>query len=177
VIPGVGNLNAFALGKYEVSVEEFQQYCQVTRVCEVPFDSNLSVPITRITLQMAQEYIVWLSKESGKTYRLPTLEEWTLAARAKGRGLDSNRNCYLDSRGLQKGGALISAGIGQQNGWGLVNYVGNAREWVTAGGGQIYVVGGSYKTDMDQCDLNWKRSSDGQADVETGFRVLRELSK
>lgn len=177
VIPARGNIKSFALGKYEVSVAEFNTFCQTARVCDPLSVDNTSLPATDISYQMVQEYLAWLSKETGNKYRLPSVEEWTLAAVAKGRGLDSNRNCFLDSRGLQKGGALISAEIGQQNGWGLINYVGNAQEFATAGGGKLMVLGGSYKTDMGACDIDLKSTSKGNADPETGFRILRELTK
>ncbi len=176
VIPGRGNTKPFAIGKYEVSIDEYNQYCISSRACDLVAAPIPSLPITGISAVSVRGYLDWLSTQSGKSYRLPNIEEWTIAAMAKNQGLDSNRNCYLDSRGLQKGGALISTTIGQQNGWGLVNHVGNAREWAT-NGGKLYVVGGSYKTDMDQCDLKWKRESNGLADDETGFRVLRELDK
>lgn len=177
VIPGRGNIKPFAMGKFEVSIDEFNQFCISTRACDINPASIPSLPVTNVSLPLVQDYIKWLSKESGKHYRLPTVDEWYLAALAKNQGLDSNRNCFLDSRGLQKGGALISTSIGQQNGWGLVNYVGNASEMATAGPAELRVLGGSYKTDMDECDLNWKRNSDGKGDAETGFRVVRELSK
>lgn len=175
VIPPLkGSGKAFAIGKYEVSIEEFNQYCQATRNCDMLTGGNTSLPKTDVALETVRNYTQWLSQQTGRVYRLPTLEEWSHASIAKGRGLDPNRNCFLDSRGLQKGGALISVAIGQQNGWGVVNYVGNALEWVTSGN-RLFAVGGSYRTDMQECDVNWRRASTGKADTEIGFRVAREL--
>jgi serine/threonine protein kinase len=174
VIPGSGNIPTFAIGRYEVRVGEINQFCIASKRCE-PMAGSLSMPATGISLQLAQAYLQWLSGESGRTYRLPTLAEWQLAARANGRGLDPNRNCRLNSRGIQKGGSLLSAEIGQQNSWGLVNHVGNAREWVQGPQG-LLAVGGSYATEMEDCTIEWQQSSSGSPEPETGFRVVRELS-
>ena len=42
-------------------------------------------------------------------------------------------------------------------------------------GGTYSVVGGSFDTDMDECNFNKSSSHDGRADPFTGFRVLREI--
>jgi serine/threonine protein kinase len=173
VIPGSGGIAPFAIGRYEVRVGEINQYCDASKACKA-LPGSAAMPATGLSAQLVQAYLRWLSEASGKTYRLPTLAEWQLAARANGRSLDANRNCRLNSRGIQKGGSLLNAQIGQQNGWGLVNYVGNAREWVQGSGG-LLVVGGSYATEMEECIIEWQQPSDGNPDSETGFRVVREL--
>lgn len=174
VIPAKSGLPAFAIGRYEVTVGEFNEFCRATKACD-PMSSSAALPVTGIAAQKVQEYLRWLSTESGKTYRLPTLAEWRVAAEATSRGLDANRNCQLNARGIQKGGTLLNADIGQQNNWGLVNYVGNAQEWVQGPGAQLLAVGGSYATEMEDCTLATQRASNGNPDAETGFRVLREL--
>lgn len=177
VIPAKGSVDAFAMGKFEVTVSDINQYCSASNICDPIGAANSSLPATGISAEFAQHYLQWLSKESGRTYRLPTHVEWTHAARAKGRGLDANRNCKLNSRGIQKGGAPVNATIGQQNGWGLVNYIGNVKEWVQGRGTQLLAVGGSYATQMEECTLDSQEPSDGRGDNDLGFRVLRELTK
>ncbi len=174
VIPASGNIKAFAIGRYEVSVAEFNQYCLASGSCKSLPERNTGLPATNIPYSQVQGYFRWLSEQSGKVYRLPTKDEWTHAASARGSSLDSNRNCTLNVRGIQKGGTLVQSNIGQQNGWGVVNYVGNAREWVTDGG-DLLAMGGSFDTDMEDCTPENASASGGEADEETGFRVLREL--
>ena len=176
VIPAKGSVAAFALGRYEIMVSEINDFCSASKTCDPIGAANSTLPATGISMDMVNSYLQWLNKESGRRYRLPTDVEWAHAARAKGRGLDSNRNCKLNSRGIQKGGSLVNATIGQQNGWGLVNYVGNAKEWVQGRGNQILAIGGSYATQMEDCTIESQESSNGRADNEIGFRVLRELT-
>ena len=78
---------------------------------------------------------------------------------------------------LRAGSALIDlvpVDTGEGNGWGLYNYVGNAREWVREGAGWE-VRGGAFENPLDQCDIRLSTSHDGTPDRLTGFRVLREL--
>ena len=75
---------------------------------------------------------------------------------------------------LIKGIDLVEVNVGDANGWGLKNYVGNAREWVKTGGGWEGR-GGAYTNSMGQCDISLESRHSGEADKTTGFRVLREL--
>lgn len=175
VVPASGELKAFAIGKYETTVDEFNAYCRSSGRCSaIAGDGNL--PATQISLGQAQGYAEWLSKKTGKTYRLPTRAEWVYAARAGGEQTDPNRNCSLNSRGIQKGDALVSASVGGANRWGLVNHIGNAREWATSGG-SVAALGGSRETAMDQCTASSAAPHDGKADNLTGFRLVREISQ
>jgi len=175
VIPAKGSIQAFALGKYEVSVDEFNEFCQDTGSCRVNTAKDVSLPVTDVSISSINAYVKWLSEKANRKYRLPTLIEWQYAAKAGAGRIDPNRNCKLNSRGIQKGGDLIKASIGQQNAWGLVNYLGNVQELVSDRGGKYLAVGGSYDTEMQECDLNKQMPHSGAADNLTGFRVLREV--
>ena len=174
VIPGKGSIKTFALGKYEIMVDEFNEFCQATKNCPTITSTDDNLPATNLSLANVNAYIKWLSDKSGRRYRLPTLAEWQYAAKAGSGRADPNRNCKLNSRGIQKGNALIKATIGQQNTWGVVNYLGNAREWVNDRGTYL-AVGGSFETAMEECDFNSSVLHDGRADAITGFRILREI--
>lgn len=175
VVPASGELKAFAIGKYETTVDEFNGYCKSSGRCS-PIAGDGNLPATQISLSQAQGYAEWLSKKTGKTYRLPTRAEWVYAARAGTEQTDPNRNCSLNSRGIQKGDALVSATVGGANRWGLVNHIGNAREWATSGG-SVAALGGSRETAMDQCTASNASPHDGKADDLTGFRLVREISQ
>lgn len=174
VIPGKGSIKTFAIGKYEISVDEWAEFCQLSGKCAVGA-ADATIPATNISIADTTNYLKWLSEKSGKLYRLPTLAEWQYAARATNASVDPNRNCKLNSRGIQKGSELAKITLGQQNSWGLVNYLGNARELVMERGGRYLAVGGSYDTDMSECSFTNQQSHPGTADAYTGIRVLREL--
>ncbi len=174
VVPAKGSLQAFAIGKYEVSVAELNVFCSSTGNCPINTKTNEKMPATDVSLKLVNEYLLWLSRVSKRKYRLPTQVEWTYASRAGSSKLDSNRNCRLDSRGIKKGGSLIHASTGQQNSWGLVNYLGNAQEFVDNGNG-VSAAGGSYETAIEDCVVTRIVQHSGSADATTGFRVVREI--
>lgn len=174
VVPARGNMPAFAISKYEITNEEFNSFCKELKSCNLS-DLDPSLPVVNLSLNTLRSYLRWLSQKTSYTYRLPSFVEWQYAAKASNSYEDPNRNCKLNSRGITKGGNLIKASVGQQNSWGLVNTLGNAREIVVGRGGEYYAMGGSYETEMGNCNFNLQQSLTESGDTETGFRVIREL--
>ncbi len=175
VIPGKDGMKTFALGKFEISVDEMSEFCKQSGQCKTGPASEANLPVTNISAATINAYFKWLSDKSGRTYRLPTIQEWQYAAKATNNTPDPNRNCKLNSRGIQKGSALNKATLGAQNSWGVVNHLGNARELVAQRGGGYLAVGGSYDTEMQDCQFAKQETHTGAADPLTGFRVLREV--
>ena len=174
VIPAKGSIRSFAITKHEVSNEDYLHYCRDVTTCSSE-PANNDLPVIDISLQEVNEYIQWLTQKTSHIYRLPTKTEWLYAAKANSDINGSNRNCQLNSRGIQKGNALLGVSVGSQNKWGLVNHVGNAQEFVTDNNGDINVMGGSYKTPMENCTIRLSELHTGDADSITGFRLIREL--
>ena len=174
VIPGNNNIKPFALGKYEVSVKELNEFCKATKSCSMLKTDN-NIPATDISISTAKKYLKWLSKKTRQKYRLPTKHEWIYAAKSKRTIRDPNRNCQMSTRGISKGNELVKVTTGKQNPWGIVNYLGNAREWVYGNGRSLIAMGGSYKDAMDKCDITLSSIHTGSADEISGFRVLREV--
>ncbi len=175
VIPGSSRIKVFAIGKYEVSIDEMNSFCNQTSLCNVITDRDVKLPVTGIDISMVEKYLDWLSSNTSKKYRLPTKNEWIYAAKSRSKTLDANRNCKVSTRGIQKGEGLVISSIGKQNGWGLVNYVGNAQEWVYDKGRKLKAAGGSYAQALENCNITTINSHDGSADKITGFRVVREV--
>jgi hypothetical protein len=176
VIPGNANIKAFAMGKYEVSVKDMNTYCKDSKECPL-INQEDDLPVTSIPFSRAKSYMKWLSKITREKYRLPTLAEWLYAAKSKQIVRDPNRNCQLSSRGISKGNSLVNITTGKQNPWGIVNYIGNVREWVYGNGRSLMAAGGSYEDPMDKCDLTLSSLHSGNADGVSGFRVLREVKE
>ncbi len=166
VIPRGGFVSVpFAIGKYEVSVGEWNMYCRLSTNCEERAGDG-ALPVTNIGLAEARNYASWLSRQTDALYRLPTSAEWQYAASAPRAQHDDN--CAV------RGGTPRDVSVGRANGWGMKNYVGNAQEWVTSPLGPE-VRGGSYRGDLSLCTVESGERHSGAGDEETGFRLVREL--
>ncbi|WP_288129069.1 protein kinase [Microbulbifer sp.] len=166
---------ALVVGKYEVSNAEFKQFCNATGRCEGLELGDDSIPVHSIPVSHAEEYLEWLSAQTGYDYRLPSEREWFAAASANGRVAVQDRNCYLKFGGIEKGAELVAARAGSANGFGLVNAVGNVQEWVIDADGRLMAAGGSREDAMSRCLATTKRFHSGDADSLTGFRIARTL--
>src|SRR5690349_10636494 len=70
----------FAMGKYEVTFKEWDA-CVADGGCGgyQPYDNSWgrgARPVINISWNDAQAYIQWISKKTGKPFRLPTEQEW-----------------------------------------------------------------------------------------------------
>jgi serine/threonine protein kinase len=175
VVPGGGGVSAFAIGKYEVSVRELNQFCAQSGACKADESRDPELPATTVPIATAEAYVKWLSSRTDRRYRLPSVGEWEHAARGGSGAMDANRNCKVSTRGITRGLGLLSTVAGRQNDWGLVNHVGNAQEWAWGKGKVLMAMGGSYEQSLDRCTTATRVAHDGNADATTGFRVVREL--
>jgi len=171
VVPVADGSSRFAITKQEVAWEDFQLFCADTGVCEAQV-TQPRLPVSRIPIEQAQAFAAWLSGRSGFTYRLPTTQEWLWAARGQP---DPNRNCRVQLDGLQRGVGPIAANTGASNEYGLVNMLGNVQEWVIDGN-DIRALGGAFSDPIQDCVPQTARGHGGEADVSTGFRLVREIS-
>ena len=175
VIPGGGEVQQpFAIGKYEISVGDYSKYCALTGRCKPVTDKDkFDEPQTGISIKEAEEYAQWLTERTGKHYRLPTPAEWEYAANANGEQPRKDFNCRVAlGDKVIKGTGPVSVVSGQQNGWGLKNYIGNVQEWVIDGGGSIKARGGAYEDSFSNCEISLERPHNGSADNSTGFRLV-----
>ncbi len=75
---------AFALGKYEVTFDEWGA-CVADNACKQVADETWGRgrrPVINIDFAQANAYVKWLSAKTGKTYALPSEAQWEYAARA-----------------------------------------------------------------------------------------------
>ncbi|WP_083841460.1 SUMF1/EgtB/PvdO family nonheme iron enzyme [Bradyrhizobium sp. STM 3843] len=131
--------NPFYIGRYEVTYAEWDA-CLVDKGCTYrPDDRGLGRgrrPVTNVDWNDAKAYIGWLSRKTGKTYRLPTESEWEYAARASttspyfwGRTIEKDHaNCWGCTTEPRK--STIEVGSFKPNSFGVYDMAGNAAEWV-----------------------------------------------
>jgi len=96
------------------------------------------LPVVEVSWHNAIAFCSWLSKRTGKTWRLPSEAEWEVACRAgsdtpfsTGESLPSEAaNFYYDESGARVGpGRRTVPGTYPPNAWGLHDLHGNVAEW------------------------------------------------
>jgi len=131
------NIRSFMLGKYEVTFVEYDA-CTAEKVCPKAEDGGWSRgnrPVSSVSWNDAKAYATWLSRKTGKTYRLPSEAEWEYAARA---GTNTPFSCGNDDACLNSvawykgnsGGGTKPVGGKVPNAFGLHDMHGNVLEWV-----------------------------------------------
>jgi len=183
----------FAISSHEITVGNWRA-CMEAGACEPRPQpsrrlSNARLPVVNVSYGDASRYAAWISRITGKTYRLPSTEEWEYAARSTSEAdywwqRDEINALYANFRGSPgKGsiGDLEPVDSYPQNFWGLYNVHGNAAEWTktcaTGGCGRRAVRGGSRKDFADAVTLTAEiHMSQSSANEYTGFRVVRELT-
>lgn len=133
---------AFALGRYEVTHEEWQA-CVDAGACRAARDSGWGGgrrPANNLLWRSALEYVRWLSATTGHVYRLPSEAEWEYAARAgqaEARYWDEPAAAcrfanLRDEDSACQDGHSTTAPVGsyEANPFGLHDMLGNVWEWV-----------------------------------------------
>ena len=91
-----------------------------------------NLPVVRVSIIDANAFAEWRSKRDGRTYRLPTEEEWEYAAR---NGEDDNlypwKDDSVDDRAVVDQTTLKPVGSKPKgaNKWGVQDLIGNTWEW------------------------------------------------
>jgi len=128
-------VKSFAMGKYEVTLEEYDKFCEATKR-EKPSDLGRGKrPVINVNWDDAKAYIKWLSEQTGKDYRLPTEAQWEYACRAGSVGKysfgdDVNQLGNYGWYHGNSGGKTHPVGEKQANKFGLYDMHGNVWEWL-----------------------------------------------
>lgn len=155
----------FAVGKLAVTRDEFEKFVNETSYSpgdkcftlednkpedrigrsflKPGFDQDGKHPVVCINWDDAKAYVAWLSKKTGKLYRLLSESEWEYVARAGtttpfwwGSSISTDQANY-DGNSTYGGGGkgvdrqkTVPADMFKPNPWGLYQVNGNAFEWV-----------------------------------------------
>ena len=129
----------FALSKFEVTFDEYDQFAQATGRAQAPLPrgwSRTGRPVVNVSWSDAGAYAEWLSGETGRRYRLPSEAEWEYAARAGAATAyswgDELRRDAANCNGCGSqwdNDRTAPVGFFPPNPWGLHDMHGNVWEW------------------------------------------------
>jgi formylglycine-generating enzyme required for sulfatase activity len=154
------------------------------------FQQAATHPVVCVAWADAADYAVWLSKVSGKRYRLPSADEWSALARAATTNALCRANVADQSYAKAYGGRdahacddgfVATAPVRRFDAApsGVYDIDGNAREWVgdcAAGCKEHVAMGTAWHSAPGEPNAAQRTTFDADLALNTvGFRVVREL--
>jgi formylglycine-generating enzyme required for sulfatase activity len=196
----------FAIGRNDITFDDWDR-CVGDGACKAIADDSGwgrgSRPLIFVSFDdVTTQYLPWLSRLSGKEYRLPTKDEWQYAAlggagaaEAKSQTGDASQDCF-NATGPAAGNCpdtyngTAPVGSFTPNALGLYDMKGNVWEWSadcwrpfsyapnasSNSCGERVVLGGAWSTGRDEVNgqiAGWEKSSRKTNSI--GFRVVRSL--
>jgi len=128
-------VSAFAIGRYEVTFDEWDS-CVADGGCGgySPDDYGWGRgrrPVIFVDEDDVAAYLAWLSKKTGRLYRLPSEAEWEYAARGGSSTIYPWGDAFDPAR-VSNGHRTAPVGAFPPNGFGLYDMIGNVWERVGA---------------------------------------------
>jgi formylglycine-generating enzyme required for sulfatase activity len=181
--------------------------CVAARACRPhgssEFRQDDSHPVVMVNFQDAEDYVQWLSRKTGKRYRLPSEAEWEYFARAGsttaypwGDSIGVRNATCADCGSHWDNYSTAPVGSFKPNAFGLYDVVGNVWQWAAdcyhpdyqgapldgsawlKGGCELRPVrGGAWNESSEDSRLSTRRGVFPQArNYDIGIRVVRDIN-
>ncbi|HUG35279.1 MAG TPA: SUMF1/EgtB/PvdO family nonheme iron enzyme [Anaerolineales bacterium] len=169
------NLPVFRIGVAPVTNAQYAVFVEETRtrampilgwVGQKPHEDRQEHPVAGVTFKEARDYCVWLSKKTNREYMIPNEAQWEKACR----GGSTSRYPWGDDPAPERSNhgkgsiAAVNAYLAQ-NDFGMLDLVGNVRQWTSSLWGESRV-----KPD-DKFGYPWK--NDRRNDINASSQILR----
>ncbi|SFC80817.1 Formylglycine-generating enzyme, required for sulfatase activity, contains SUMF1/FGE domain [Parapedobacter composti] len=127
-------LDDFYIGKYEVTVGDYNRY--LAAIGAKTLSGSTNKPVTNVSWEDAMKYCLWLREQYGGIWRLPTEAEWEYAARGgkqsrayKYSGGDKLKDIAFVGDFWKSPKGPTSVGSKLSNELGIYDMSGNVSEW------------------------------------------------
>jgi formylglycine-generating enzyme required for sulfatase activity len=110
---------------------------------------HFDYPAIGMTHVAAQQFCVWLSEKTGRKYRLPTPDEWEIAARAGRNAVPEalEEYAWFNENANEKTHPVRTK---RANLYGLYDCLGNVLEWCVSEDGCAVLCGGSFASERGE---------------------------
>ena len=172
-LPVLGAAQDVEIAYTPVTKEEYAVFLKQTGRTEQPFFAyEAKYPVVNVAYHDAAEYARWLSEQDEKaTYRLPSEQEWELAAGHMPKDAEFNNGIQMSTSAVDAYKNTLSAS-------GAIDMWGNCWEWTSTprNGAQKAVKGGSFDSPRMKCRTEEREESRDPAKGYNNvcFRLIRE---
>ena len=175
-------VDAFRMSATEITNAQYEAFDPTHKRGEQGFSTGDDEAVIMVSWDDAMAYCRWLTEQTGKSYRLPTEEEWEYACRAGTTTAYNTGDTFPESQWKvqkntrDKEHVSLQVAHFEPNAWGLYDMHGNVEEWCHGyyeGTDFRSVRGGSHNT-----PVRYLRSANRSASVQSdrsvllGFRVV-----
>lgn len=178
--PRTAHVNVFAIARTPVTNAQFAEFAATGHTAGGWRKGPDAHPAEGLSWADAVAYCRWLSVSTGRIYRLPDEREWEKASRGTGgRRWPWGNNDDVTLANTRDGGRGGTTPVGAYPAGaspeGVLDLIGNVREWTNTWADGRVLRGGSYLDTLSE-SAPQKRLRAGEDLRGIGFRVVRSMT-
>lgn len=180
--------SGFAMGTAEITNAQYEAFDPSHRALRgyKGFSRADDEAVIMVSWEDATAYCEWLSRKTGRCFRLPTQAEWEYACRAGSTTAYNTGDTFPQDQWKEQANhrdkvpVSLQVALFQPNAWGLYDMHGNVEEWCQdlVDGQYRAVRGGSHNTPVEFLRADARSASIPQdRSVLLGFRIAESVAK